>query len=91
MCLKRIKALELRTPCGILSGSKVLRFLKMFSKLIKAVVARCLYAVYTLLAVWRVTVALQEPSYWLLLFSLSLVAIEALHTIIARKGGEQKW
>nr|XP_039250964.1 uncharacterized protein LOC120328518 [Styela clava] len=91
MCMDKFIATEFRTPFGSFTGKDVKAFLKTFSDIIKAVVARGLYAVYALLAVWRVTVALQEPLYWFLLFCIILIATEALHTIIERKGGELKW
>ena len=91
MCLDKLAEKKFNTPFGTISGPAIKNFLKTFEKIIKAVIARSLYALYTVLVVWRVTEALQDDSYWSLLFCISLIGVETLHTIVWRKGGELKW
>ncbi|XP_013397678.1 transmembrane protein 26 [Lingula anatina] len=59
--------------------------------IISAVVIRLMFVLHTFISVWRVTDVLQESLYWLMLVSLIALVVEALVTVIKRKGEEWKW
>jgi len=90
MCLGSLQKRTWSTPCGTLRGSSVAKLIKAFIKIVKSVLARCLYTLYGFIAVWRVTEAKQDSSYWLLLFALCPLGLETIHAIL-RKGTEMKW
>lgn len=57
----------------------------------KAVLTRLLFMVHSTVAIWRVTVVKDEPTYWLLTVAMVLMIVELLVIIIKRKGAEWKW
>ncbi|XP_076807100.1 uncharacterized protein LOC143450435 [Clavelina lepadiformis] len=91
MCFGKLNRWSYSTPCGVLQGSKIVTFIKTLIRIIKSIISRCLYFLYTFIAVWRVTEALDQSIYWLLLLTLCPLVIETLHAIIVRQGNEMKW
>ncbi|XP_004632138.1 transmembrane protein 26 [Octodon degus] len=59
--------------------------------LVNALATRLLFLLHSLAGVWRVTVVMQEPRYWLLaLLNLSLV-LETVLTLKFKRGRGYKW
>ncbi|XP_071962225.1 transmembrane protein 26-like [Antedon mediterranea] len=59
--------------------------------LIKAVVARLLFAVHGVLVAWRVTDLEDDQIYYLLLIPVVLLAVEMIFTLKFTENGEWKW
>ncbi|XP_002126839.2 transmembrane protein 26 [Ciona intestinalis] len=91
MCLDRLSGMSWKTPCGRINGNSLVRAYNTFSRIVKSILSRSLYALYSFIAVWRVTEALNETIYWLLLFTLCPLALETIHSVLIRKGNEMKW
>uniref|UniRef100_F6WHJ7 Transmembrane protein 26 n=2 Tax=Ciona intestinalis TaxID=7719 RepID=F6WHJ7_CIOIN len=91
MCLDRLSVMSWKTPCGRINGNSLVRAYNTFSRIVKSILSRSLYALYSFIAVWRVTEALNETIYWLLLFTLCPLALETVHSVLIRKGNEMKW
>ena len=66
-------------------------FLKRIWKIIKAILSRCIFVLFCFLAIWRVTEALNNEQYWLLLLALSPLAVETLDAITSRNTNQLKW
>uniref|UniRef100_H2YWB7 Transmembrane protein 26 n=1 Tax=Ciona savignyi TaxID=51511 RepID=H2YWB7_CIOSA len=64
---------------------------KTFTRIVKSVLSRSLYVLFSFIATWRVTVALSDAIYWLLLLTLCPLALETLYSIFIRRGIEMKW
>jgi len=79
------------TPFGVLRVSTILGLLKRLWKIIKAIIARCIFGLYCFIAIWRVTEALNNSDYWLLLLAFCPLAFETLHAITSRKTNQYKW
>ena len=80
-----------KTPFGVLKASTVIDLLKRLWKIIKAVISRCVFVLYCFIAIWRVTQALDNDNYWLLLLALSPLAVETLHAITSKQTNQLKW
>lgn len=59
--------------------------------LCKAIFVRLLLISHNLLAVWRVKVAYNNDTYWLLALGVILIAWEGQYTILKNDGIEWKW
>ncbi len=60
-------------------------------KLVKAVLARSLFILHSLLAIWKVAVVYEDRSYWFLAVMLFLIVAEGFTTIYFRGGDETVW
>ncbi|XP_071792566.1 transmembrane protein 26-like [Asterias amurensis] len=58
---------------------------------IKAILARSLFAIHGILTVWRVTDVNSNPLYYLLIIPICLLPLEMILTLKATKNGEWKW
>ena len=72
-------------------ASLFVSFLKRIWKIIKAILSRCIFVLFCFLAIWRVTEALNNEQYWLLLLALSPLAVETLDAITSRNTNQLKW
>ena len=88
---KDFKSKTWQTPCGLLRGSSILKLLNRLVKIIKAVISRCIFVLYCFIAVWRVTQALENDLYWLLLLALCPLGLETLHAITKKRTNQLKW
>ena len=77
--------------CFKIKGKLIERWARFIFKTIKSVIARTLYGLYTILAIWRVTEATQITQYWFLLLALIPLALETLHTIFFKWNKTHKW
>ena len=77
--------------CFKVSGESIERWLRFIFKTVKSVIARTLYGLYSVLAIWRVTEATQITQYWFLLLALIPLALETLHTIFFKWNKAHKW
>ncbi|XP_051883565.1 transmembrane protein 26b [Pristis pectinata] len=57
---------------------------------LSAVVPRLVFIFHAFIAVWRVTVVMNDPMYWLLLLLNLLIFVEMIVTITIRKGSDYK-
>jgi len=67
------------------------RLLNEFLNVTKSFIARLIFVVYCFVAVWRVTRALNEELYWLLLITLIPLFIEVIYTVIKQTSSQLKW
>jgi len=58
---------------------------------LKAIIVRLVFAVHSLVSIYRVVEAYQNPYYWLLLISLVGLLIETVITLVKRAGKEWTW
>ncbi|XP_077998823.1 transmembrane protein 26-like [Glandiceps talaboti] len=64
--------------------------LKCFT-LTKALVTRGLFATHSLIAIWRVTYVMEDPTYWILTVAIGALGIETIVTMMVNGGEEWKW
>ena len=58
--------------------------------LVKAALARFLFGLHTLVAIWRV-VSQEEDKYWQLAIGILVLLLEGLYALCYRKGQELEW
>ena len=58
---------------------------------IKAILARLLFAVHSVVGCYAVVQAYGDPFYWLLVFTLLGLAVETTFTMLRRGGREWTW
>ena len=58
---------------------------------IKAIIVRLVFAIHSLVSIYRVVEAYQNTYYWLLLLTLLGLLIETVITLIYRAGNEWTW
>ena len=58
---------------------------------LKAILVRLVFAVHSLVTIYRVVEAYQNTYYWLLLISLLGLLIETVITLVKRAGKEWTW
>ena len=90
--LDKFRESSIKCCCGLtVSGKAVLNALSYLYKVLQLILSRCLYVLYTFLAVFRVVETKGDSIYWLLLLSLCPLGLETLHVIFFTKGKEGKW
>ena len=58
---------------------------------IKALLARCLFIVHMVFAIWAASCVAGSAAVWALISVLGLFVIETIYSIVRRKGQEPKW
>ena len=58
---------------------------------VKAILARLLFAIHSIIGAFAVVTAYGNPSYWLLVFTLLGLAVETTFTMLRRGGKEWSW
>jgi len=61
-----------------------------FVKIAKYFTARLIFVIYCFVAVWRVTQALRNELYWLLLITLIPLCVEAFYTVNKHRSGQKE-
>ena len=90
-CLNGMRKRTYTVWCCKVAGSTLAKLIDRAFKLLKSVLARCLYCLYTILAIWRVVEALQIDTYWLLLLALLPLGLETLNTVFFNGSKANKW
>ena len=62
-----------------------------WTSFLKALLARCLFAVHGIITIWRVTEVNSEKIYYLLVIPVCLLPLEMILTLKFTDNGEWKW
>jgi hypothetical protein len=62
-----------------------------FFSFLSAVFTRGVFALHCIIASWRVVEAYQDTTYFWVNVGLALIVIEAVYSLVVRKGQEYKW
>ena len=60
-------------------------------KVTRALLARAIFAVHSIVAIWRVCTYTQRPIYWVFIGVPLTLFLEGAVTILLRDGDEYKW
>uniref|UniRef100_A0AC35TNH9 Transmembrane protein 26 n=1 Tax=Rhabditophanes sp. KR3021 TaxID=114890 RepID=A0AC35TNH9_9BILA len=64
---------------------------KILFNITRAILARVLFIVHSLVTIWQTTRIQNEGSFWAFAFISISIVVEGAHTIIMRFGDERKW
>ena len=59
--------------------------------ILKALLARCLFAIHGIVTIWRVTAMNSDMVYYLLVIPVCLLPLEMIVTLKYSDNGEWKW